>query len=261
MEAGIEYVYFIDEIFLPYRDVLEAIRARQVKFGIQTRIDLWSSEMLDLLGEAGCVSIEAGVESITEAGPEPAGQEVQDLDGRDYGKADPCEAACSVRAGQPDGFAGRRSGKMSRTGAQRLREHGVWANQPVPMFSYPGSPDYVESLGDGGRPCVGAGTRIVPARILGVQRYPGAASGVVGAVGAGLVTIEGNQRMTVLMTADTVGGVWTFALELAETLAGLDARVVLAALGGARARPWPSIPSVEVLPSRIQAGVDGGSLG
>ena len=41
---------------------------RHIKFGIQTRIDLWSEEMLDLLGDAGCVSIEAGVESITEAG-------------------------------------------------------------------------------------------------------------------------------------------------------------------------------------------------
>ena len=63
-----EYVYFIDEIFLPYRDVLETVAARSIKFGIQTRIDLWSEEMIDLLGAAGCVSIEAGVESITEAG-------------------------------------------------------------------------------------------------------------------------------------------------------------------------------------------------
>ncbi len=65
---GVEYVYFIDEIFLPYRDVLELIRARGISFGIQTRIDLWSDEMIALLGSAGCVSIEAGVESITEAG-------------------------------------------------------------------------------------------------------------------------------------------------------------------------------------------------
>jgi anaerobic magnesium-protoporphyrin IX monomethyl ester cyclase len=25
---------------------------------------------------------------------------------------------------------------------QRLRESGVWANKPVPLFAYPGSPDY-----------------------------------------------------------------------------------------------------------------------
>ncbi len=32
---------------------------------MQTRIDLWKPEMLELLGRAGCVSIEAGVESLT----------------------------------------------------------------------------------------------------------------------------------------------------------------------------------------------------
>src|SRR3546814_17388767 len=32
------------------------------------RIDLWKPDMLDLLGQAGCVSIEAGIESFTEEG-------------------------------------------------------------------------------------------------------------------------------------------------------------------------------------------------
>ena len=41
---------------------------RPVEFGVQTRIDLWRPEMLDLLGRAGCVSIEAGVESLSAAG-------------------------------------------------------------------------------------------------------------------------------------------------------------------------------------------------
>ena len=63
--AGVTYVYFIDEIFLPWRQLLEAVATRPVRFGVQTRIDLWSREMLDLLGAAGCVSIEAGVESLT----------------------------------------------------------------------------------------------------------------------------------------------------------------------------------------------------
>ena len=65
LAQGVEYVYFIDEIFLPNRELLEALAERHVKFGVQTRIDLWNREMLDLLGRAGCVSIEAGVESIT----------------------------------------------------------------------------------------------------------------------------------------------------------------------------------------------------
>ena len=63
-----EYVYFIDEIFLPNRPLLEGLSGRGLKFGVQTRIDLWKPEMLELLGRAGCVSIEAGVESLTRRG-------------------------------------------------------------------------------------------------------------------------------------------------------------------------------------------------
>src|SRR6185437_461245 len=65
---GVRYVYFVDEIFLPDRPLLEALVERDVRFGVQMRIDNWSEDMLDLLGRAGCVSIEAGVESITPEG-------------------------------------------------------------------------------------------------------------------------------------------------------------------------------------------------
>ena len=65
---GATYLYFIDEIFLPQRPLLEALVERPVEFGVQTRIDLWKPDMLDLLGAAGCVSIEAGVESLTVEG-------------------------------------------------------------------------------------------------------------------------------------------------------------------------------------------------
>ena len=39
-----------------------------MKIGFQTRIDLWNEETLDLLGRARCISMECGIESITEAG-------------------------------------------------------------------------------------------------------------------------------------------------------------------------------------------------
>ena len=68
LAQGVRYLYFIDEIFLPQRPLLEALAERRVAFGVQTRIDLWKPEMLDLLGRAGCVSIEAGVESLTVEG-------------------------------------------------------------------------------------------------------------------------------------------------------------------------------------------------
>ena len=50
---GATYVYFVDEIFLPQKPLLEALVSRKVEFGIQTRIDLWKPVMLDLLGAAG----------------------------------------------------------------------------------------------------------------------------------------------------------------------------------------------------------------
>ena len=68
---GVTYLYFIDEIFLPRPDLLEALISRPVQFGIQTRIDLWKPDLLDLLGRSGCVSIEAGVESLTVDGRGP----------------------------------------------------------------------------------------------------------------------------------------------------------------------------------------------
>jgi len=70
---GVGYIYFIDEIFGVSKNVLrllEGIAERPVKIGFQTRIDLWTEETLDLLGRAHCISMECGVESITEQGRE-----------------------------------------------------------------------------------------------------------------------------------------------------------------------------------------------
>jgi anaerobic magnesium-protoporphyrin IX monomethyl ester cyclase len=143
---GIEYVYFIDEIFLAYRDVLEVIRDRHIKFGIQTRIDLWSEPMLDLLGEAGCVSIEAGVESITEEGR-------RILDKKCKISTDEISARL-IYAKQRVPFVQANlldSKDDDPDDVEAWREHlqvnGVWANKPVPLFPYPGSPDYSRRWG------------------------------------------------------------------------------------------------------------------
>jgi anaerobic magnesium-protoporphyrin IX monomethyl ester cyclase len=142
----IEYVYFIDEIFLAYRDVLEVIRDRHIKFGIQTRIDLWSEPMLDLLGEAGCVSIEAGVESITEEGR-------RILDKKCKISTDEISARL-IYAKQRVPFVQANlldSKDDDPDDVEAWREHlqanGVWANKPVPLFPYPGSPDYTRRWG------------------------------------------------------------------------------------------------------------------
>jgi len=138
--AGVTYVYFIDEIFLPWRQLLEAVAARPVQFGVQTRIDLWSREMLDLLGAAGCVSIEAGVESLTHEGRDwlekhckLSTQALTEL--LIYAKR-------TVPFVQANLIASGDDAEMVERWRDELRNAGVWANDPVPLFPYPGSPDY-----------------------------------------------------------------------------------------------------------------------
>lgn len=113
---------------------------------MQTRLDLWSFEMIDLLGRAGCVSIEAGVESLTVEGREW-------LDKRCRMTTDeiterlihakrvvPFVQANLIASGSDD------PDQVERWRAALL-EHGVWANKPVPLFPYPGSPDYTRLWG------------------------------------------------------------------------------------------------------------------
>ena len=138
---GVEYVYFIDEIFLPNRPLLEALVARDLVFGVQTRIDLWKPAMIDLLGRAGCVSIEAGVESLT-----PEGRDALDKDCR-MGTEELTErlvlAKCCVPFVQAN-LIETPLDDPSIVGQWRdeMRGYGIWANDPVPLFPYPGSPDY-----------------------------------------------------------------------------------------------------------------------
>jgi B12-binding domain/radical SAM domain protein of rhizo-twelve system len=143
---GVGYVYFIDEIFLPNRDLLEALVDRRIEFGVQTRIDLWPPAMLDLLGRAGCVSIEAGVESIT-----VEGRNLLDK-GTRISTAQLAERLIHARRSVPFVQANLlESGTDDPAGVAAWRRHlqasGVWANKPVPMFPYPGSPGYTRRWG------------------------------------------------------------------------------------------------------------------
>lgn len=144
---GVEYVYFIDEIFLPDPDLLEDLVGRGLKFGVQTRIDLWKPEQLELLGRAGCVSIEAGVESLSVEGRATLAKKcrltTEDLTNR----------LIAARRHVP--FVQANLIEMSDDDAEEvqrwrdaMREAGVWANDPVPLFPYPGSPDYRRLWGE-----------------------------------------------------------------------------------------------------------------
>jgi anaerobic magnesium-protoporphyrin IX monomethyl ester cyclase len=138
--AGVTYVYFIDEIFLPWRQLLEAVTERPVQFGVQTRIDLWSHAMLDLLGMAGCVSIEAGVESLTYAGRDQLDKHCR-LSTEALTEL-LTHAKRSVPFVQANLIASGDDREMVQRWREELGRSGVWANDPVPLFPYPGSPDY-----------------------------------------------------------------------------------------------------------------------
>ena len=144
--AGIEYVYFIDEIFLPNKELLEALVDRPVIFGVQTRVDLWTMPMLDLLGRAGCVSIEAGVESISEMG-----RNLLDKKSR-LSTDEISDRLVHARRTVPFVQANLLDAQVDDPAAveawrQHLIAHQVWANKPVPLFPYPGSPDYSRRWG------------------------------------------------------------------------------------------------------------------
>jgi B12-binding domain/radical SAM domain protein of rhizo-twelve system len=144
---GVEYIYFIDEIFLPNAELLEGLATRALKFGVQTRIDLWKPEMLELLGRAGCVSIEAGVESLTPEGRELLAKKCRMTTDQ---LADrlvtarrhvPFVQANLIEVPQDDDLIVQRW-------REKMQRAGVWANDPVPLYPYPGSPDYRKLWGE-----------------------------------------------------------------------------------------------------------------
>ena len=143
---GIEYIYFIDEIFLPDAQLLTALAERSIKMGVQTRIDLWNHEAIRALAKAGCVSIEAGVESITEAGREYLDKKCKlstdELSQRLIfaKKLVPFVQANLLATTEDDADA-------VEQWRHELESNGVWANKPVPLFPYPGSPQYTRMWG------------------------------------------------------------------------------------------------------------------
>ncbi len=144
--SGVEYVYFVDEIFLPDRALLEALVDRRVKFGVQTRIDLWKPDMLELIGRAGCVSIEAGVESISAEGRALLDKRsklttTEFTERLVFAK----QHVAFVQANLLDG--GFDDPAEIEEWRAHLQRKGVWANKPVPLFPYPGSPDYRKRWG------------------------------------------------------------------------------------------------------------------
>lgn len=146
VRQGVEYIYFIDEIFLPDAQLLEQLAQRPIKIGVQTRVDLWSEDAIRALARAGCVSIEAGVESITEAGraylDKKCKMSTSQLSERlIFAKNLIPFVQANLLATTEDDVEAVESWR------RQLEAHGVWANKPVPLFPYPGSPEYTRKWG------------------------------------------------------------------------------------------------------------------
>ncbi len=146
---GVDYIYFIDEIFgvgKQVRTLLEELATRPVSIGFQSRIDLWDEESMDLLAKARCVSFECGIESITEEGRDEMNKKCRMTTDRIselliYARGRiPWVQANLIKTPKDDPG-------LVAAWQTRMKAAGVWVSEPVPMFPFPGSPQYVETFG------------------------------------------------------------------------------------------------------------------
>lgn len=146
---GVDYIYFIDEIFGVGKNVLhllEEISHRNVRIGFQTRIDLWDEQKLDLLGRANTISIECGIESITDAGRDELNKNCR------MSTARISELLIYARKRIPWVQANlilteHDNRDEIRRWQQQMKLEGVWVSEPVPMYPFPGSPLYIQTFG------------------------------------------------------------------------------------------------------------------
>jgi len=149
ISRGVDYIYWIDEIFgvgKTVRELLRELSTRKITIGLQTRIDLWDEESLDLLGAAHCISMECGIESITDAGRDQLNKNCRISTERIS------ELLIYARQRVPWVQANLILTEHDERGHVRdfqenLRKHGVWVSEPVPMFAFPGTPDYLQRFG------------------------------------------------------------------------------------------------------------------
>jgi anaerobic magnesium-protoporphyrin IX monomethyl ester cyclase len=146
---GVDYIYWIDEIFgvgKAIHQLLHELATRPITIGLQTRIDLWDEQSLDLLGNAHCISMECGIESITDAGRDELNKNCR-ISTERIG-----ELLIYARQRIPWVQANLILTEHDERGHVRafqeiLRQHGVWVSEPVPMFAFPGTPDYLQRFG------------------------------------------------------------------------------------------------------------------
>lgn len=149
VRAGFDYIYFIDETFGCGKStpaLLDGLGSLPVRFGMQTRIDLWNEATLEGLGAAGCVSLECGIESITPEGRKRFhkgcridSDRIQQLL-RAARQHIPWVQA-NLIADEDDDL------EAIHTWREGLIAVGIWVSKPVPIFAFPGSPLYTQLFG------------------------------------------------------------------------------------------------------------------
>ncbi len=152
LRAGFDYFYFIDEIFgcgRPAQALLGEMESLPLTFGMQTRMDLWNEEGLNRLGRAHCVSLECGIEEISESGRAALNKGCRLSTER---LSELLRAArrhiAWVQANliAPDQADAAHLAEMEAW-RQQMMEAGVWVSQPVPLFPYPGTARYTQQFG------------------------------------------------------------------------------------------------------------------
>jgi B12-binding domain/radical SAM domain protein of rhizo-twelve system len=146
---GVTYIYFIDEIFGVGRNVerlLERLADRPVSIGVQTRIDLWDEDALELLARAHCISMECGIESTSEQGREHLNKGCRLSTERlsqllIYARSRIPWVQANLILTEHD------ERREIRAWQEQLKSRGVWVSDPVPMFPFPGTPDYLKRFG------------------------------------------------------------------------------------------------------------------
>src|SRR5204862_7163163 len=101
-----------------------------VTIGLQTRIDLWDEETLDLLGQAHCISMECGIESITDEGRDELNKNCR------MSTESPSQLLIYAKGRIPWvqanlilTYQDNRDG--IRAWQDNLKKHGVWVREPV----------------------------------------------------------------------------------------------------------------------------------
>ncbi len=152
LRAGFDYFYFIDEIFgcgRPAQALLAELEALPLTFGMQTRMDLWNEDSIEQLGRAHCISLECGIEEISESGRAALNKGCR-LSTTRLGellhaarRQVPWVQANLIAPDQAD------TTHLAEMEAWRkeMIENGVWVSQPVPLFPYPGTPRYTQQFG------------------------------------------------------------------------------------------------------------------